>query len=135
MNRHGCVAVSSDSSTIAILQQVLLEHDPQETIERCCGGTCIATCTGSQRRRLVVLDGEPPDVSASRVIEAVRVVDSVIPIVFIRHDRDGERSFDGVHVIGRLDGREALKQLLVQLVVSSVPPSGASRRPIWRERP
>ncbi len=133
MKRHGCVVVSSDSSIVEILQSTLLEHDPSETIERCGGGTCIASCTGSRRRRLIVVDGEPHDVSASRVIEAVRVVDSVIPIVFIRHDRDGASSFDGVHVIGRSDGREALKQLLVQLVVSSVQ-SGALRRPIWRER-
>jgi hypothetical protein len=69
---------------------------------------------------MLVVDGEPQDRPASVLIEAVKVSDPGLPIVFVRHGWDRSPTLqNGVHVYpGPLVGRP-VQQLLLQLLAAT----------------
>jgi hypothetical protein len=103
--RRGVVLVTTDASAAAFFDELIEDHAPAEgrAMRLRPGLVCIAAVGGSHRRRLVVIDGEPADIRASALIEAIRVVDGSVPIVLVRYDAasgDEHSLRDGVLVVG-----------------------------------
>jgi hypothetical protein len=102
--RRGVVLVSGDSSAAAFLADLVEEHAPGDghPLELTRGATSVAAVGRSRRCRLIVIDGEPPDISAGALIEAIRVADPTIPILLIRYSpnrsRGAKAPLNGVHV-------------------------------------
>jgi hypothetical protein len=73
------------------VDDLLAEMDPGE--RRCVkvgrGRCCLAAVGASVRRRLLIIDGDPPDLSAGVLIEMVQMTDPQLPIVLVRNRRDG----------------------------------------------
>jgi len=116
------VLVSGDSAARAFLVDVLDEHFPEEgpPLELTSGVTSAAVVGGSRRCRLVVIDGEPPDISASALIEAIRVADRMIPVLLIRYspDRgmDAKPPLEGVCIERGPLVRSGIEERLVSLL-------------------
>ena len=114
MTRSGVVIVSSDEAATNFLQTVLEGHARTDApaVVYAEGKSCLASLAGSQRRRLVVVDGKPPDVSVANLVETIRVVDPHIPIVLVRPlESSSEGAADacvGIYIInGPLAGTSA----------------------------
>jgi hypothetical protein len=88
MRRRGVLVLSADSLAATFVDDVLAEMLSRErrSIKMRRARTCIAAVGAPVRRRLLIVDGEPPDLSASVVIEAVKLSDPQLPIVLVRHD-------------------------------------------------
>jgi hypothetical protein len=122
MRRRGVVLVSEDSGAAAFVQDIVEQHAPEESsaIELGSGKKCIAVVNGSRRRRLVIIDGEPSDLSAGALIEGIRLVDSMIRILLVRTDRDrgsvSPSAMGGVHVVAGPFVSLAVERCLVDLL-------------------
>jgi hypothetical protein len=124
MNRSGVVVLSSDSSAPAFVDDILAEMEvvDRRSIVVDCARTCIAIVGGSQRRRLLVIDGEPPDLTASALVDAARTVDPRLPIVLVRYDWNrSPASANGVHVYPDPFATRAMQERLIELLVASHP--------------
>jgi hypothetical protein len=95
------LVVSADRVAAAFVEDILAEMAPKE--RRCIqlrrGRTCVAAVGTPVWRRLLIIDGEPSDLSAGVLIELVRIRDPTLPIVLVRHGWKGPAVIhDGVHV-------------------------------------
>ena len=81
--RQGVVLCSTDSTAAAFVRDLVeyVRAAPLLWTER--GRTCVAVASGTRRRRLVIIDGDPPDQSMGTLIEAIRLVDTDVPIVLV----------------------------------------------------
>jgi len=124
MRRQGVVLLSPHPTFASFLQHLVEEHAREERrlLEVSTGRDCVAVVNGSRRRRLLVVDGEPPDVSASHLIKAIRTVDPRLPIVLVRLPRGDKpvvRQGNNVHVVARGPG-VPVESLIADLLRHSV---------------
>jgi hypothetical protein len=90
MRRASVVVLSDTLLAVALVNDLLEEMRPDErAVGVDSARTCIATLSCPVRRRMLIIDGAPPDLGAGPLIEAIRLVDPAIPIVFIRHGWEG----------------------------------------------
>jgi hypothetical protein len=61
---------------------------------------------------LLILDDARSEISVSRIIESVHLVDPELPIVVVRRDRAATTTHHGVHVVGE----RALESVLAKLL-------------------
>ena len=124
MARTDVVVLSSDWLVAAFVDDILAEIEP---VDRCCiavdcARTCIAVVGAAQRRRLLVIDGDPPDLTASALIDAVRTTDPSLPIVLVRHGWNRTpTSQNGVHVRPDPFVTRPMQMLLIELLRASHP--------------
>lgn len=119
MIRKGVVVLSSDSSATAFVDDILAEMEvvDRRSIAVDCARTCIVAVGGALRRRLLVIDGEPPDLTASALIDAVRTIDARLPIVLVRHDWNrAPISQNGVHVRPHPFVTRAMHERLIEVL-------------------
>lgn len=86
---------------MAFVDDILAEMEPSDRhcVQLRRARTCIAIVGVSRRRRLLVIDGEPPDLRASALIDAVRMTDPTLPIVLVRYGWERQPVVqNGVHV-------------------------------------
>jgi hypothetical protein len=124
MIRAGIVVLSTASSTGAFVDDILAEMEPAErrSIAVGCARTCIAAVEAAVRRRLLIVDGEPPDLTASALIEAVKTTDPRLPIVLVRHGWDrAPIVHNGVHVRPGPFVCRPTHALLLELLASTRP--------------
>jgi hypothetical protein len=90
MKRRGVVVLSNDRSACAFVDDILAEMAPAErpSIRVQTAEACLAEIGPRPNRTLLVVDGEPPDRSASVLLESMKVNDPQLPILFVRHDWD-----------------------------------------------
>lgn len=118
--RQGIVVVSSDPTIVGLVATI--SRSPGFAIASSTAVKCVALCNGSLRRQLLILDDARSEISVSRIIESVRLVDPDLPIVVVRRDRTEATTNHGVHVVGE----RALESVLAKLLVeASVPGHGA----------
>jgi hypothetical protein len=99
--RVGVVLLAADSRAKPFVDDVLDEVAPEDAkaIAVNCGRTCLAALALPISRRLLIVDGAPPDVGVGALVEAVKLVDPELPILVIRHDWSGPaRQFGRVRV-------------------------------------
>jgi hypothetical protein len=91
MRRAGVIVLSLDSAAKAFVDDVLDDVAPAEgeSIGVSCARTCLAVLGLPVRRRMLVIDGAPPDLTVNALLEAVRVVDSELPVLLIRYEFAG----------------------------------------------
>lgn len=97
--RQGIVLVSGDSTAATFLNGLLEDHFPGglgSLIEVDRGRTCLAAVGGSRQRRLVIIDGEPPDISAGALLDAIRLADPDVPIVLVQSPTNETTVLDGI---------------------------------------
>jgi hypothetical protein len=111
--------LAAASGPKAFVDHVLDEVAPSEgaCIAVGSGRTCLAALGVPLRRRLLIVDGAPPDIGAGALIESARAIDRELAILLVRDGWPGPpRTIDGVHIQpGPLispAGAEALRQLL-----------------------
>jgi hypothetical protein len=94
------VVLSGNSSAVALVDDLLAEMTPDEcALGVRCGKACTAALASPVRRRMLVVDGPPSDFGPGSLVEAVRIVDRTIPIVFIRSDWEGQPTVrDAVYI-------------------------------------
>lgn len=117
--RRGVVLLSTDAGAAAFIDAVIEDLAPAEggTMTLSSGRTCIAVVGGAERRRLLVVDGNPPDLSLGRLLEAVRMLDPELPIVLVRPTSENPLCPGfGAHVVHAPLIRLAIEQLLVTLL-------------------
>lgn len=119
MTRMGVVVLSSDPSSTAFVDDILAEMEPVDrrsiAVDR--ARTCIAVVGVAQRRRILVIDGEPPDLTASALIDAVRTIDPQLPIVLVRYGWNrAPISHNGVHVRPDPFVTRAMHERLIELL-------------------
>ena len=115
------VLVAADSAAKAFVDDVLdeLGLEDGQSIAVCCGKTCLSLLGTPEPRRLLILDGAPPDLGVGSLVETVRMLDRTLPILIIRYgwagppqERDGVRIEPGP-LVSRT-GAEILQRLLVR---------------------
>lgn len=117
--RRGVVLLSTDAAAAAFIDAVIEDLAPAEgrAMVLSSGRTCIAVLGGAERRRLLVVDGNPPDLSLGRLLEAVRMLDPELPIVLVRPTSENPLCPGfGAHVVHAPIIRLAIEQLLVELL-------------------
>lgn len=124
MTRAGVIVLTSDSSTTAFVDDILAEMEvvDRRSIAVDYGRTCITVVGGALRRRLLVIDGEPPDLTASVLIDAVRTIDPQLPIVLVRHGWNrAPIAQNGVYVRPDPFVSRAMQELLIEILRASQP--------------
>lgn len=119
VRRRGVVLLSTDAAATAFIDAVVEDLVPAEgrTMSLSSGRTCIAVLGGAERRRILVVDGNPPDLSLGRLLEAVRMLDPELPIVLVRPTSENPLCPGfGAHVVHAPLIRLAIEQLLVELL-------------------
>jgi hypothetical protein len=122
MWRRGVVVLSAEPSAAAFVNDILAEMVPTErrTIRVHCGRTCIAAVGPPGRRRLLLVDGEPPDLSAGVLIESVKMSDPQLPIVFVRRGWDRPPLIhNGVRVLPGPFVSRPVQALIIELLASA----------------
>jgi hypothetical protein len=117
--RRGIVLLSTDAAAAVFIDAVVEDLVPSErkTMTLSSARTCIAVLGGAQRRRMLVVDGNPTDLSLGRLLEAVRMLDPELPIVLVRPTSEHPLSPGfGAHVVHAPLIRLAIEQLLAALL-------------------
>jgi hypothetical protein len=85
------VVLGSDSSAKAFIDDCLDELAPEEceAIAIDNARTCVALLGIPVPRRLLIVDGAPPDMGAASLYEAVRLIDRELPILLVRYRWEG----------------------------------------------
>jgi hypothetical protein len=82
----------------------------------------MAVVGASLRRRLLIIDGEPHDMAASALVEAVKMTDPGLPIVLVRYGWDAPPTVhNGVHVCPGPFVCGPMQQLLLQKLAATRP--------------
>jgi hypothetical protein len=118
------VVLSLDSSSVAFVDDILAEMEPvdRRSIAVDCARTCIAVVGAALQRRLLVIDGEPPDLTASALIDAVQTIDPELPIVLVRPGWNrAPVSHHGVHVYPGPFATRALHARLLEVLEATQP--------------
>ncbi len=91
MARRGVVLLSLDGGTKAFVDDFLDEVAPEEGQAICVHSAriCVAALNLPVHRRLLVIDGAPPDSGAGSLIEAVQLIDPALPILLVRYGWSG----------------------------------------------
>jgi hypothetical protein len=119
VTRRGVVLLSTDAAAAAFIDAVIEDLAPVEgrTMMLTAGRTCIAVLGGAERRRLLVVDGNPPDLSLGRLLEAVRMLDPELPLVLVRPTSETPLCPGfGAHVVHAPLIRLTIEQLLAELL-------------------
>ncbi|MGZ3442921.1 MAG: hypothetical protein ACXVDD_25545 [Polyangia bacterium] len=116
--------LSANPSTVAFVDDILAEMEPSD--RRCVqlrrARTCIAVVGMSRRRRLLMIDGEPPDLTSSALIDAVQMTDPTLPIVLVRYGWERQPVVqDGVHVQPAPLVCRPIHELLIALLAAQPP--------------
>jgi hypothetical protein len=101
MGRSGVVVLSADCGAKAVLDDLLEDVvvDDSGVLLVCHARTCIAVMNSSLRRRLLVVDGAPDDLSAGGLIEAVHMTDPELPIVLVLDGASGPKVHNRVRIV------------------------------------
>jgi hypothetical protein len=88
MMRRGVVILSADPFARAFVDDILAEMLSRErkSIKLRRAHTCIAALGAPVRRRLLIIDGAPPDLGAGALVEKAKEIDPQLPIMLVRHD-------------------------------------------------
>lgn len=113
------VVLSEEGFAAAFVDDVLAEMAPAErrSIRVRRARTCIAAVGAPVWRRLLIIDGEPSDLSAGVLIESIKMSDPQLPIVLVRHGWNRPPVVhNGVHVRpGPFVGRP-MQELIIELL-------------------
>jgi hypothetical protein len=122
VERHGVILISEDTASTAFVADLIEQSTPEAgcVITLSDGKVCLAVVAGTRRRRLVLIDGQPPAVAVGILVEAIRITDSQVPIVFVRYPcapPPEKRSTGGnVYVISGPLASDRVEQLVVALL-------------------
>jgi hypothetical protein len=91
MARRGVVLLSADGGAGAFVDDFLEEVAPGErrAVRVATARTCVAAVSLPVRRRLLIIDGVPPDCSIGCLVEAVQLADPELPILVVRYGWTG----------------------------------------------
>jgi hypothetical protein len=86
MSRAGVVLLSADPRAKAFVDDALNEMVPHERGAICVATArdCLAVLSVPVPRRLLIIDGAPPDLGPGSLVEAAQIVDPGLPILFVR---------------------------------------------------